>query len=457
MNKKLLLAFLCFSSLTFALPDYKSTSWGATDVVWIQDDVFPTFNITLYFADGGLGDDSSKAGTTQMMFDQLESGTNSKSQSKIADELDQLALSFSTQTGYESSTVSMSGLLREIKPSIDLFCHILNEASFPKQELNNAINRLKSQLQNLSASPGSVADRAAGIYNFAGTPFENPLTGRLSTISTLQSQDLINRWDFFKNSVKKRIYILGPKNILDYEKYFSSRCGFIGSGNLARIEKIPSTALQPTSGKVVFVKIPNSNQVQIRYAAPLSAQSFKDKFDLATLTSGVLGSGFTSLLMQEVRVKKGYTYGISASASPRYLNGQSIISTFTKNQTFLETVSTVEGTLTTAQNEFKDADHLESTKKFLVGKQLFQFDDSQKLMSTFINYDHLGREYSELTNFSKNIKNFTADDIKKTLTDLYPLSDKRFNWIFVGDESLVAKVKSKWKDNVIVLELKDIL
>jgi len=427
------------------------------DVVWLQDETFPTFSFNIYFADGGLGDANNKSGTTQMMFNLLASGTSQQSQSQIANQLDQLALSFGAQAGYESSVVSMKGLLREIKPSIDLFCHILHGATFSQQEINVNISRAVSRLENISASPAEVAERTTNIYNFAGTPFENPLSGRLHTIKKLTQTDLAERWNFFKTKVKKKIFISGPKQLLDYEKYFAEKCSFITPGEVDRTTSIPASALIPTSGKVIFVKIPNANQVQIRYAAPLSASIFKDRYDLVTLSSGILGSGFTSLLMQEVRVKKGYTYGVSAQASPRKLGGQSAISTFTKNETFLETVDTVEETLKNAQSTFSDNDHLESAKRFLVGRQLFQFDDSEKLLSTFIAYDHLSRDFSEITDFGKNIKKYSAEDFKATVNMFYPLGYQKYNWVFVGDESLVKKVKARWKDQVIILNVKDIL
>ncbi len=452
-----ILFFITIGVTSWAQPKYKTTSWGATDVIWIQDDAFPRFNLTIYFGDGGLGDDAAKSGTTQMMLDLLTSGTTKKSQSLIAEELDQLAISLNAQAGYESSMISVSGLMREFKSSIDLVCHILSDANFPAQEVNNAVSRLKSQLMNLSASPEAVAQRAAGIYTFSGTPYEHPLDGRLVSLASINALDLQQRWSYFKSQAKKRIYLLGPKVLLDQEKYISERCGFITTGTTTRVAKIPANAIIPSAGKIIFVKIPNANQVQIRYTAPLSADNFKNKYDLVTLASGILGSGFTSLLMQEVRVKKGYSYGVSSYVAPRLLNGMAMIGTFTKNQTFIETVKVVENTLKNAQNTFADKDHLESAKKFLTGKQLFQFDDSQKLMQTFINYDHLGRKYSEITNFSKNIKSFNVDDIKSTLKMFYPIDNLQNNWIFVGDESLVSKVKEQWKNNVLILDFKDIL
>jgi zinc protease len=456
-SKFLLVLTLLAPMMSWSQPKYKTTSWGATDVIWIQDDTFPKFNITMYFADGGLGDDAAKAGVTQMMLDLLKSGTSQKSQAVISEELDQLALEIYAQAGYESSLVSISGLMREFNSSIDLFCHILSDANFPAQEVNNSVARIKSQLLNLSASPQAVVERAAGIYTFAGTPYENPLSGRLVSLGSLTSVDLQNRWNFFKTQAKKRIYLLGPKSLLDQEKYISERCGFINNGSISRVEKVPQSSLVPTSGKVVFVKIPNANQVQIRYTAPLNAAIFKNQFDLSTLTSGILGAGFTSLLMQEVRVKKGYTYGVSSSASPRLLNGQATIGTFTKNQTFLETVRAVENTLRLAQKEFSDAEHLEAAKKYLTGRQLFQFDDAQKLLTTFINYDHLGRSYSEITDFPKNIKKYSIENVKAGMNAFYPLGNNQNNWIFAGDESLVSKVKETWKENVLILDYKDIL
>lgn len=453
----LFLFLFLFSPLGWSLPKYKVTSWGNTDVIWVQDDNFPRFNLNVYFSDGGLGDDSSKAGTTDLMMKLLLKGTKTKTQAEIADEMDDLALSIDTQTGYESSGVFMKGLMKEIKPSIDLFCHILNEATFPEQEIENSIARLKSKLNNLSASPSAVAERALGIYTYSGTPFEQPLSGRIVSLKNITREDIKSRWDFLKTQMRKRIYLAGPKSLLDIEDYFMKKCSFFAEGKNERVSMVPATSLTSEQGKVIFVKIPNANQVQIRYSAAINPKLFQGNYDLATFGSGILGSGFTSLLMQEVRVKKGYTYGVSSYASPRILSGLSVISTFTKNQTFLETVFSIDSVLSNAQLGFNDAEKLEMTKKFLTGKQMLQFEDSSTMLNTFVNYDHLGRKYSEITAFPEVIKKISFDDVKKSLKTFFPVEEKKYNWIFVGDESLVAKAKERWGAKLIILDYKDIL
>ena len=79
--------------------------------------------------------------------------------------------------------------------------------------------------------------------------------------------------------------------------------------------------------------VPKANQAQIRVGRYLTYDESKKDHELMSLASKYMGGGFTSRLMQELRVKRGLTYSAGAYASTQKTYGRSGISTFTKNNT----------------------------------------------------------------------------------------------------------------------------
>ena len=51
----------------------KKLSWNGIDVVYIEDNRFPTYDLTIYFADGALSDQKGQAGLSVHSFNLMDS------------------------------------------------------------------------------------------------------------------------------------------------------------------------------------------------------------------------------------------------------------------------------------------------------------------------------------------------------------------------------------------------
>lgn len=70
----------------------KKLSWNGVDVVFLEDNRFPTYDILIYFADGALSDSSKELGITTHAFNLLDSGT-----AKLSQKIFWISLSFMAQ------------------------------------------------------------------------------------------------------------------------------------------------------------------------------------------------------------------------------------------------------------------------------------------------------------------------------------------------------------------------
>ncbi len=442
-----LLLFLFISNLAFSVDKLKveNFNWNGVEVVWLEEDRFPTYDIVIYYGEGALADKKRKEGQVNLMFSMLTNGTPKYSQAQLAEKFDFYGTGLDSSLTHEYSTLSYSGLAQDAVPVTQLVCHVLKEANFPMKELNSVKKRAIGSLKNLVANHGALANRIFRKISFGETPFSSFTSGSINSLKNMTRTSLLKSRDYFNKNVYKKIFISGPKEVLKVKESFNKYCNWGKQNKLFQRTKNPPKKFygfevsKKTKVPLYFASVDGANQAQIRIGTALPVNYFNGtNFDLSKLSSTILGGSFTSLLMRELRVKRGLTYSAFSAASPQYLYGRLVVSTSTKNETVLETLYTIRDTLEILTKGKVTQERVDGTKKYLKGKHLFQFESQASFLSNLVMFDHLGRKYNEIYEFPKNLETFS----RKQVIDL---SQKIFDWdkqiVFVlGDKKLKKKI-----------------
>ena len=208
---KLLLCLL-FSSVAFGgMPHYERLNWDGIDVVWIENNRLPKYQVSVYFADGALSDHSKRYGETELTFQMLTSGTRRFNQKEIKENLEFYGAGLSGEVVHEYTTLSMGGLVKDMVPTLKQACHLVKDATFPKDELRKIKSLKINGLKNMINSHSAIADRAFRKLSLKGTPVENPTEGTVKSIRRIKSKHLVKKLSYFREKVKKRIYLSGLK------------------------------------------------------------------------------------------------------------------------------------------------------------------------------------------------------------------------------------------------------
>lgn len=426
-------------------------NWNGIEVVWLEDDQYPTYYVSVYFHAGAVEDSKGKYGQTQMMFNQLTSGTTRYSKQEIVDALEFFGASYGANVTHEYSTFSVNGLAKDMVPTMKMICHNFKNATYPVTEFKKTKKRILTGYKNLVTKHSALANRIFREVSLSGTAYKHPVSGGMKSIKALRAKDLHDKLLFFNNKVKKRIYIKGPKSIKSLENVFAKDCGWKKSDYVSNLKQVTK---KPKASKTIYlVPIPKANQAQIRVGRYLTAEESNRKHELKSLASKYMGGGFTSRLMQELRVKRGLTYSAGAYASSQKVYGRSGISTFTKNKTLSDTLKVIEEVVSKESKSVEEA-NFKHIKRFIKGNYLFGLESTSSFLETLLFFDHAGRNYEDIYKFPKRI-----DEIKKE--DLQGMIGEIFDWnsqtkLILGNKSLKKQLeKSGYK--VKVLNYKDFL
>lgn len=442
MKTKLIIALSLLASFkTFATPkiedSIKRLNWNGIDVVYIEDNRFPTYDMVLYFADGALGDERGRMGLSQHTFSLLDSGTNKLSQKDILDQFEFYGTEFNSDTTHEYTTLSLSGLSKDINTSMSQACSLLREASYPSETIKQELDKERSELQSLVANPQALSDRVFREVSLSNTPYSYPVTGKLRDLDTYTPAALRARLDFFLNKVKKRIYLTGPKSILSVEKIIADKCLFKGSSS-DFVRTISYKKQKHNTAQMFFVPVPDANQVQVKIGRFLNYDEMGDR-RLDTLASEFLGGGFTSRLMREVRVKRGLTYSIGAYISSQKQYGRSGIGTFTKNQTINKLLEVIDDSVERIHKEGISEEDLEKSRGSIIGGFPFKFESNRAFLAQLLYLDHIERPYAELFEFNQAVMKYTASDVARKIDEVYGMKHQTI--FILGDKSIEAELK----------------
>lgn len=439
---KILLLGIYFISNLYASTEVEKTikrlNWNGIDVIYLEDNRFPTYDIVMYFADGALSD-GGNPGETKHAFGLLDTGTSKFSQKEILDQIEFLGTEFGSDVTHEYSTLSLTGLSKDLNTAMSQACHILRQSNYPKDVIKKELDLERSDLQTIVSSPQALAERVFREVSLANSPYAYPVSGKILDLAKFTPESLRAKTDSFLNHVKKRIYLTGPASILSVEKILKEECQLEGKKDDfvrvvdERIKKSRKHHKEISNNQIVFVPVPDANQVQVKIGRLLNSEEISDRTgDL--LAMEFLGGGFTSRLMREVRVKRGLTYSIGSYISSQKQYGRAAISTFTKNDTVNRLIEVIEETLLKIKNEGIKEEDFNNSRGSLVGSHPFKFEANKSFLMQLLQLDHVERPYAELFNFNEAVVKYNAKDIQDTIDNVFGLG-KQIIFI-LGDKSI---------------------
>ena len=408
---KLLLFIFLFINLSHAAnikERIENLNWKGLDVVYIGDERFPTFNIIVYFADGALSDETK--GETNAMFSLLEAGTKRYNRRDIGDSLDYYGIKRGPTVTHEFSLYSISGLEKDLIPTMKKICHLFDDSTFPKEEITKEITKAESELYNLVSEPSELANRAFRELSLSNTPFYYPVEGKLKDLKKINQTGLKKKLKYFNQEVKKKIFIAGPRQILGIQKIINEECGWVNQNN----KLVRNSSFTPKNNgegnQIYLITVPSANQSQIRIGRYLKESEIQNE-ELMAISSGLLGGGFTSQLMIEVRQKRGLTYGINSYASRQKNYGRAGIYSSTKNESVAELLDVVKETVEKVSKGDIQPSEIDRAKGYLVGGQYFRFENANAFLSQLVFLDHFGKPYEDLFKFGERVQSFKNNQI----------------------------------------------
>lgn len=335
----------------------------------------PVLAVRAVFRGGTAQDPAGKAGAADLMADLMTQGTANMSASQLQEEIDFLGASLSASPAPDYVSVNLDCLAGFSDKGLALLRDVVRSPSFPEQEFGRRKALSMTDLKTLADDPAGIADRVAIEAVFGPHPYGSLMTQ--TSLGTLTRDDVVDSYKRIVNPSNMIVMAVGDFKSPAMLTKLKGLFGDWPKGPSAAV-KLPIVFNQKP--RTVVVDKADATQAQIRFVRSGISVSSPDYYAM-TVASSALGGGFSSRLVDEIRVDKSLTYEISSPFSDLMYGGSFMVTTFTKFETTKAIIDSTREVLSRTAKKGFTREELSRVKGYLVGAFAQQVQAPESLAS----------------------------------------------------------------------------
>ncbi|WP_425410808.1 M16 family metallopeptidase [Hyphococcus sp.] len=302
------------STPDLVFPDVQETTLrNGVKVVLAERHTVPIVEVAVQF-DAGYAADSvegGKLGASSFTASMLDEGTERRSATDIAAELEGLGATLNAGANLDMSTVQLSALKENLRPSLDILADVIRNPEFSNEEIEKLRKRWLANIEQEKAQPVSLALRLLPpeIYG-EGHAYAAPLTGSgtVDSINSLTREDLTGFHQKWIRPDNATIFVVGDTTLDEIKPLLESAFGRWAAPQTPAPAKNITTVDRPESGKVILVDKPGSPQSLI-LAAHVAPPSNAPNAIAINSMNDIIGGQFSARVNMNLREDKGWAYG----------------------------------------------------------------------------------------------------------------------------------------------------
>ena len=358
-----------------------------------QEHSLPFITVHLLIDGGSRRDPPGEEGLARMTARGLLLGTSRRTVNVFHEELDFMGASLNASAGRDYATLSLRVLKKDMEKGFDLFMDALTQPVFPEEQIKREVEKTLGAIRSAEDDPGEVAEKEFQKTLFLTSPYSHPVEGTKESLSRL-TRETIRR--FYGTHYHPNNAILTVVGDITMDE--------VKGKLLPPLTKWPMGKVPPESFKSLFEKDPKTvridrpiTQANIILGHQGVSRNNRDYYALSVMNYILGGGGFSSRLVEEIRIKRGLAYAVYSFFDPGKYPGSFQIVLQTKNASAREAVSLCLGEMERIQKDSVSEKELEGAKKYLIGSFPMRFDTQAKLANFLsqIEYYDLGRDYPE--------------------------------------------------------------
>jgi zinc protease len=427
-------------AVSFPRPVEKTLANGLRVIV-VERNGAPLVTAQLVIKNGGEVDPPELAGLSNMLGDLLSKGTQKRSATEIANAVEALGGTLYAVTRWESTRVGVDVMSSKVRPAMEILSDVVQNPAFKEDEIERLRQQSIDDLTVELGEPGSIARYVAARVVFGDAPYGQPLSGTPETLAAISRDAFVkyhSRWYRPDNA----ILIIGGD--IKPAAAFALAQQFFGTWKkpAGALPALPvSQPVLNNAPRVVVVDKPDAGQAAVLVARTGIERSSPEYFS-GIVTNSVL-SGYSGRLNQEIRIKRGLSYGAGSSLDTRRSVGPFAASAQTKNQSAAQVADLLLGEVARlASAPVPDAE-LVPRKAVVVGNFARNLETGSGLVNQVGTLAVFGISFDEINRYIGNAQAVTAADIEKFAGSR--LDAKTTNIVIVGNaKDFLPELRKKY-------------
>ena len=421
--------FLFCAQTVRASPTILNWQTASGSPVWfVESRELPMVDVRLIFDAGAAREPAGKSGLAALVNGLLDAGAGGLDATGISFEFERLGAQYSAASGYDFASVSLRSLSDPalLGPALRNLRRVITGPEFPVKAVERQKQRLLIAIERKRQSPGEIARDAFQAAIYRDHPYAYPSDGTRESVAILERRDIVNFHGDHYSAGNARLVIVG-----DLDREQAAALAEELTQDLA-----PGQAPQPLpavgrleQGETIRIEHPSS-QVHILLGQPGLQRGDPDYFPLYVGNHILGGGGFVSRLYEEIREKRGLSYGAYSYFTPRRAAGPFTASLQTRGGQEQQALQVLRETIRAFIEQGPTPEELEAAKKNISGGFPLRLDSNGKILSYIAMIAFYGLPPDYLDTFIEKVNAVTLEQIREAFRRR--LQPDRFITVMVG-------------------------
>ena len=428
MIRIILSVFVLFSAtgaLRAAVEIQEVVSPGGITAWLVEEDSIPFTALEIRFRGGAALDEPGKRGATYLMTALIEEGAGDMDARAFAEAREALSASFEFDVYQDAMSISA----RFLSENRDEAIALLREALINPRFDDDAIERVRAQvlsgIRSDLTDPNSVATATFNQIAYGDHPYATAREGTVESVSALTRDDLITA---HQNLLAlARIYVGASGDITPDElgALLDELLGALPATGAPQAERVD---LQLTGGKTV---VPFDTPQSVIFFGHSGIRQEDPEFFAAFLANEIFGgSGRQSRLMEEVREKRGLTYGIGSYLVSRDHSEMVLGQGATANERAAQAVEVIKDEWAKVAANGVTPEELDEAKTYLTGAYPLRFDGNGPIATIMVGMQMSGLPIDYIATRNDKVRAVTLEEVQAVAEKIYRPEDLHF--VIVG-------------------------
>ncbi|HAV08928.1 MAG TPA: peptidase M16 [Rhodobacteraceae bacterium] len=398
---------------------------GGVQVWLVEEHSIPFTALEIRFQGGGSLDLAGKRGATNLMVGLLEEGAGALDARGFTTAKEELAAEFSYDIGDDAVSISARFLTENRAASVELLRQSLVEPRFDADAIERVRAQVLTGLRQDEKDPRALASRAFDTMAFGDHPYATSFQGTLDSVAGLTREDLV----------------VAHQGALARDRLYVSAVGDITAAEVTALVDTLFAALPATGAPLPEAITPNfpggvkvtdfdTPQSVVLFGQPGLDRDDPDFFAAFVLDHILGGGGFESRLMQEVREKRGLTYGVYSYLADRdsaFWWGGSLNS---QNERAAEAIDVIRAEWLKMRDAGVSDAELSDAKTYLTGAYPLRFDGNGPIAAILVGMQMQGLPTSYVTERNAKVDAVTKEDVARVAKRL--MDPEALTFVVVG-------------------------
>jgi len=383
-------------------------------VIVIQKSGVPLVAARLMIKSGGEADPAGTGGVAEMTASLLTKGTTTKTAEQIARGVEALGATIESSAAWDNSAINLSALSSNLPQAMSYVADVARNPTFKTDEIERLREQNIDALRVALQEPSTLAELVATNAIFGSAPYGHNLGGTPESLQKITREDIVGFHRRFYRPDNGVLVIAGD---LKPETAFGLAEALFGTWKRPDAV-LPSTAASTATApapRMVVVDMPDAGQAAV-VVARQGLRRVDPAYTAAIVANAVLGTGYSSRLNQEIRIKRGLSYGAGSAFELRRDVGPFTASAQTKNESAGEVAGIIIDELNRMVVTPVPPSELAPRKAVLIGSFGRSLETAAGLANRIANLALYGLSLDEINKFISGVQSVSAEDVQKFAT-----------------------------------------